>query len=99
MDSQIAVVTVPLQEWNDLKKTVIGISANLRDMISKGKSEFLTINETLELLRCSRNTFYSYVDTGALEVIKTKKKKYTKILVKRTEIYRFLEQQNDMKGY
>ena len=99
MDSQIAVVTVPLQEWNDLKKTVIGISANLRDMISKGKSEFLTVKEACELLKCSRNTFQSYVDTGALEVISTKKKKYSKILVKRTEVYRFLEDKKALKGY
>lgn len=99
MDNNIAVVTVPLTEWNDLKNTVKGISNSILDMISKGKSEFLTPKEVCELLKCSRNTFQSYVDTGALEVIKTKKKKYSKILVKRTEVYRFLEDKKALKGY
>ena len=99
MENNIAVVTVPLQEWNDLKSTVQGISTNLRVMISKSKSELLTVKETTELLKCSRNTFQSYVDTGALEVIRTKKKKYSKILVKRTEVYRFLENKTALKGY
>ena len=99
MDNNIAVVTVPLTEWNDLKSTVKSISTSLLDMISKSKSEFLTPKEVCELLKCSRNTFQSYVDTGALEVIKTKKKKYSKILVKRTEVYRFLEDKKALKGY
>ncbi len=99
MSSEIAVVTVPLQEWNDLKDAVIGIKTSLLDMVSKSKSEFLTPKEVCELLKCSRNTFETYVSSGRLEVIRTKKRKYTKVLVKRTEIYRFLEDKEALKGY
>jgi excisionase family DNA binding protein len=99
MENNIAVVTVPLQEWNDLKAAVIGIKTSLLDMVSKSKSEFLTPKEVCELLKCSRNTFQSYVDSGALEVIKTKREKYSKVLVKRTEVYRFLEDKKALKGY
>ena len=98
MEGQIAVL-VPLQEWNDLRKDIVDIKADMRDIISKGKSEFLTVKDACELLKCSRNTFQSYVDTGGLEVIRDKKKKYSKILVKRTEIYRFLEEKTALRGY
>ena len=55
------------------------------------KSEVLTEKEARKYLGCSRNTFKNYVDTGVLEVIEIKKKKYSEILVKRTELHRFLD--------
>lgn len=91
MDNSIAVVTVPLNEWNELRSQLKNIGVSLLELKGKSKSEFLTPKEVCELLKCSRNTFQSYVDNGDLEVIKTKKKKYSKVLIKRTEVYRFLE--------
>ena len=87
-----------LVKRKDLDRFLVNKKLNLMSE-NKTKAKILTVKEVCELLKCSRNTFQSYVDTGALEVIKTKKKKYSKILVKRTEIYRFLEEKTALKGY
>ena len=98
MENNIAVVSVPLQEWTDLKSQIKHIGKSLIELKTKDKSEFLTPNEACELLKCSRNTYQSYVDNGSLEVVKMKNKKYSKVLIKRAELYSFLENKNAMNG-
>ena len=72
MEKNIAVITVPLDEWTEVKTQLNTISKTLMEMNGNAKSEFLTPKEVCELLKCSRNTFQSYIDKGLLTPIKMK---------------------------
>ena len=91
MENNIAVISVPLEEWNEVKTTLANITKSLIELKGKNKSEFLTPKEVCELLKCSRNTFQSYIDKGMLEPIKMKSEKYSKILVKRVDVEFYLQ--------
>jgi excisionase family DNA binding protein len=91
MDTNIAVITVPLAEWTDLKSQLQSIAKSLLEIKGKDKSEFLTPKEVCELLKCSRNTFQSYIEKGFLEPVRMKSEKYSKVLVKRVDVDYFLQ--------
>ena len=90
MENSIAVLSVPLNEWHALQNQLNGISKSLLELNGKNKAEFLTPKECCELLKCSRNTFQSYIDRGFLEPIKMKSEKYSKILVRRIDVDYFI---------
>ncbi|GEM54253.1 hypothetical protein B0A58_12965 [Flavobacterium branchiophilum NBRC 15030 = ATCC 35035] len=94
MENSIVIVQVPQSEWNDLKKQMQTISKSLLELNGKNKAEFLTPKECCELLKCSRNTFQSYIDKGFLEPIKMKSEKYSKILVKRVDVDFLIQSKN-----
>ena len=91
MENNIAVITVPLNEWKDLKNQMQNIAKSLLEIKSQEKSEFLTPKEVCELLKCSRNTFQSYIDKGFLEPIRMKSQKYSKVLIKRVDVEYYLQ--------
>ena len=91
MDTNIAVITVPLDEWTELKSQIKSIAKGLLEIKGKEKSEFLTPKEVCELLKCSRNTFQTYIDKGFLEPMRMNTKKYSKVLVKRSDVDYFLQ--------
>jgi excisionase family DNA binding protein len=91
MDNSIAVITVPLNEWTEVKSQLNTISKALLELNGKNKSEFLTPKEVCELLKCSRNTFQSYIDKGFLDPIKMKTEKYSKLLVRRIDVDFYLQ--------
>lgn len=90
MSTEFAVITVPVTEWHDLKSQLATISKSILELKNKGQKELLTIKEAMELLKCSRNTLQSYIDKGLLETVKMKKEKYSKILIKRSDIEYFI---------
>ncbi|GEM54250.1 hypothetical protein B0A58_12950 [Flavobacterium branchiophilum NBRC 15030 = ATCC 35035] len=94
MENSIVIVQVPQSEWNDLKNQMQTISKSLLELNGKNKAEFLTPKECCELLKCSRNTFQSYIDKGFLEPIKMKSEKYSKILVKRVDVDFLIQSKN-----
>ena len=94
MSADIAVITVPLSEWSEVKNQLQTISKSLLEMKGKDKAEFLTPKEVCELLKCSRNTFQSYIDKGLLEPIRMKSEKYSKVLIKRIDVDYFIETRN-----
>lgn len=94
MENSIVIVQVPQSEWNDLKNQMQTISKSLLELNGKNKAEFLTPKECCELLKCSRNTFQSYIDKGFLEPIKMKSEKYSKILVKRADVDFLIQSKN-----
>lgn len=91
MQTGIAVVTVPLNEWEEMKSNLVSIAKSLHEMKNVGQKEMLTPKEVMEMLKCSRNTFQSYVDKGFFGVIKMKSEKYSKVLVKRADVSYFIE--------
>ena len=94
MSADIAVITVPLSEWSEVKNQLQTISKSLLEMKGKDKAEFLTPKEVCELLKCSRNTFQSYIDKGLLEPIRMTSEKYSKVLIKRIDVDYFIETRN-----
>ncbi|SHL81633.1 helix-turn-helix domain-containing protein [Flavobacterium chilense] len=91
MDTNIAVITVPLQDWNDIKTQLNNISKSILEIKNKGQKENLTPKEAMEVLKCSRNTLQSYIDKGFFNVIKMKSEKYSKVIIKRADIDFFIE--------
>jgi hypothetical protein len=91
MQNGIAVITVPLNEWEEMRASLSNIAKSLHEIKTTGQKEMLTPREAMELLKCSRNTFQSYVDKGFFNVIKMKSEKYSKVLIKRSDISYFIE--------
>lgn len=90
-NTNIAVITVPLAEWVEVKSQLHSISKSLLEMKGRDKAELLTIKEVMELLKCSRNTVQSYIDKGILDPIRMNTAKYSKLLVKRVDVDYFLQ--------
>ncbi len=90
MENNIAVITVPLSEWSEVNIQLANICKSLLVLQGKNKSEYLTPKEVCELLKCSRNTYQSYINKGILEPIKVKSDKYSKLLFKRVDIEYYL---------
>lgn len=91
MESGIAVITVPLTEWQELKSQMGSIAKSLLDIKNKGQKEFLSPKEAMEMLKCSRNTLQSYIDKGFFSVTKMKSEKYSKVIIKRSDIDFFIQ--------
>jgi Fic family protein len=91
METSIAVITVPLSEWQQIKTDLSNISKHLLDIKNKGQKEFLTPKEAMEVLKCSRNTLQSYIDKGFFNVTKMKSEKYSKVIIKRADIEYFID--------
>lgn len=91
MENSIAVITVPLTEWQELKAELVSIAKSLLDLKNKGQKEFLSPKEAMEVLKCSRNTLQSYIDKGFFGVTKMKAEKYSKVIIKRADIDYFIE--------
>lgn len=94
MENSIVIVQVPQSEWNDVKNQLQAISKSLLELKGKDKAEFLTPKEVCELLKCTRNTFQSYIDKGFLATMRMKSEKYSKVLVKRVDVDYFIESRN-----
>lgn len=90
MENSIAVITVPLTEWHELKSEMVSIAKSLLEIKNKGQKENLTPKEAMEVLKCSRNTLQSYIDKGFFSVIKMKSEKYSKVIIKRADIDYYL---------
>lgn len=85
-DTQIAVLTVPLNEWNEHKAILREIGEQVRALNSKELKELLTASEVCEMLKISRSTYERYVNEGVIEVSKVNKKKYSKNYVRRSHL-------------
>ena len=83
---QIAVLTVPMTEWNEQKALIKDISEQLRSLTGKEQKELLTPKEVCEVLKIARSTFDRYMNNGVFEVIKVNKQKYSKSYVKRSHL-------------
>lgn len=91
MQESIAVITVPLNEWNELKSEMGSIAKSLLEIKNKGQKEFLTPKEAMEILKCGRTTLQSYIDKGFFNVTKMKSEKYSKVIIKRADIDYFIQ--------
>ena len=83
---QIAILTVPLNEWNEQKAMLKDICEQVRTLTGKEQKELLTPKEVCELLKIGRSTYDRYMNNGVFEVLKVNKQKYSKSYVKRSHL-------------
>ena len=91
---EVAVITVPLQEWNDAKEMLKTLCSKVAQLTDQEEKELLTPKDVCEKLKIGRTTFQRYVADGTLAVVSVNKKKGTKKYVQRSEIERYLNSTN-----
>ncbi|MGV0931571.1 helix-turn-helix domain-containing protein [Empedobacter brevis] len=64
---QIAVLHIPVTEWNDLKQTLSSLQKQLSKVADKEESELLTIPEAMKKLKVGRSTILRYLENGLLQ--------------------------------
>jgi len=82
----IAVITIPINEWNELKALVKDTSNQVRELTGREQKELLTPKEVCSILKIGRTTFERYMNDGVFEVVKVNKQKYSKNYVKRSHL-------------
>jgi len=86
MDTQVAVITIPVQEWNEQKAMIKSLCEKIGKLTDKEEKELLTPKEVCEMLKIGRTTYQRYVLNGTLEPVSVNKKKYSKVYVRRSAI-------------
>ena len=86
MNTEITVLTVPLNEWNELKALIKNTSDQVRELTGREQKELLTPKEVCTILKIGRTTFERYMNNGVFEVVKVNKEKYSKNYVKRSHL-------------
>lgn len=89
---QIAVVTIPLNEWNEQKALLTKMADQVQALTRKEQKELLTVSEVCQMLKIGRTTFERYMANGVIEVIKFNRKKYTKNYVRREHLESLISQ-------
>ena len=84
--STVAVVTIPLSEWNDTRSKINDLTKAVQSLTNREGNELLTPKEVCEMLKIGRTTYQRYILNGTLTPIKFNKEKYSKVYVKRAEI-------------
>jgi excisionase family DNA binding protein len=86
MNTQVAVITIPVQEWNEQKAMIKSLCEKVGKLTDKEEKELLTPKEVCEMLKIGRTTYQRYIMDGTLEAVKVNRKKYSKIYVRRSDI-------------
>lgn len=84
--TEVAVITVPVEEWQETKAILRGISDQVAKLTAKDQKELLTIPEARELLSISKTTMERYINDSVLEVTRLNGKSGSKRYIKRSEI-------------
>lgn len=85
-NQQIAILTVPLTEWNEMKAMLKDTCEQVRTLTGKEQKELLTPKEVCALLKIGRSTFERYMIRGVFDVVKVNQQKYSKSYVKRSQL-------------
>jgi len=83
---QIAVFTVPLNEWNEQRAMIHDICQKITALTNREQKELLTPKEVCIMLKIGRTTFERYMNEGVFEVVKVNKAKYSKNYVRREHL-------------
>ena len=84
--SEIAVITVPANEWNEARAMLISLNEKVSELVDKGHKDMLTPKEVCTMLKIGRTTYDRYVREGILSTTRISQKKYSKVFVKRGDI-------------
>lgn len=84
----IAVITVPANEWNETREMIHGINEMLNTLTSKPNKELLSPKEVCGMLKIGRSTFERLKNSGQMKVVRTQGAR--KIYVERIEAEKLL---------
>lgn len=87
----IQFVTISAIELNSIKSKLDFIATEILAIKQKNSKEFLTPKEVCQKLKCSRNSYQNYVDSGKLKPLEVKRGVYKKILFRNADIDYFLQ--------
>lgn len=83
---------ITVNEWNELKSIMLEIREGVKKLTDEAGKELLTPTEVCRMLKISRNTYQNYVNGGVFEQTKIAKNKNGRVLVKRSDIERLVEE-------
>lgn len=89
--AQIAVVSVPLDEWNAQKALIREIADHVKSIAKKEQKELLSPKEVCEVLKISRSTYERYINEGIIQVTKLNQKKYSRNYVERSYLEQLIQ--------
>ena len=92
MDTQLNVLTITAQEWNETKALIRSISDKVKKLADKEQKELLTSNEVCADLKIGKTTLQRYMANGILEPVKVNRKKYSKIYFRRADIEKLINE-------
>ena len=84
--NNIAVITIPVSEWEEQKAMIKGLCENVKKLIKKEEKELLTIPEARDLLSVGKTTMERYINEGVFEIVKMTEKDRAKRYIRRSEI-------------
>ncbi len=85
-ENPVAIISIPFTEWREVTATVKAMSQKVDSLINERNKELLTPKEVCEMLKIGRTTFDRYVADGLITPERISKKKYSKVLVRRSDI-------------
>ncbi|WP_028123270.1 helix-turn-helix domain-containing protein [Epilithonimonas tenax] len=96
--NDIKFITIPANEWENLKSDLKFIATEILAIKQKQSKEFLTFKEACVKLKCSRNTLQNYIDAGKITGFDKNAGlgTYQKILFRNADLDYFL--QNDKRN-
>ena len=89
--NEVAIITIPAQEWNETRAMLTALNDKVSELCSKGNKDMLTPKEVCDMLKIGRTTYERYVKEGLITTTKISGKKYSKVLVKRMDIDKLVE--------
>ncbi len=90
--TEIAVLTIPLSEWNQQKAILHEMAEQIKALTHREQKELLTPKEVCQILKIGRVTFERYKNDGKIEVLKINRAKYSKVYVKRSHLEDLIKQ-------
>ena len=84
--SDVAVITIPAEEWREQKAMLRKISETLNILTKESQKELMTKKEVCECLKIGSSTFERYVQNGTLTFIRMNDKTGSKRYIRRSEI-------------
>lgn len=67
--TQIAVLTIPVDEWNMLKQQIEILTNKVSKIVDKEEKELVTIPEAMKILKVGRATIERYLENGVFESV------------------------------
>lgn len=89
---QVAVITVPLHEWNETKGMITDLCERVKTLTDREEKELLTPKEVCEILKIGRTTYQRYITNGTLEPVRVNRAKYSKVYVRRADLEKLINE-------
>jgi len=92
MDTQVAIVTITQKQWEENQAMLKYICDKVSEISGKEQKEMLTTKEVMKVLKIGATTIQRYIVNGTLNPIRINKLKYSKVLFKREDIEKLINE-------